>query len=331
MNNMNKKVVLPAAFAAAVGFYLLTPSSDTPSVDMNAQQKVAPSGYILSRMNNPVPEIEAKTFSTKKSFFISMKEEEPKNLYRYGLAFVQYLNDMRVREKIINGKPTIRFADRNANNTIVELTPPGLLSGLNFSGKTNFKREQFDQLSYGALSEWLGVSEPDEIGRVYFNENYANYTGFKLALLDFQRQIVVTRFKLNTMGFGYQSVSEEYIRLHNTYLSNDEIPSPEELAMFEGMVMKNVKNIANFAGGSLAKQNKKDSDKVALLLIEYFIYEDVRLLNSLKTDVKINTPVPDDVKIEKRLLREQKEAKARERASEEARKKELLERRTGRR
>lgn len=327
---MKKKVILPAAIAVALGFYLLTPSDHVPNAEYAAQKKMTPVGYTLSRKNNPVPEIEAKTFSSNRSFFNAMKQENPDALYQYGLAFMQQFEGIKVSEKIINGKPTIKFADRNTNQTMVELTPPGILSGLNFSGKSNFNREQFDELSYGALSTWLKVSEPYDIGRKYFNSNYSNYAGFSLALLDFQRQIIVTRYKLNRIGLNYTSVSEEYMRLHNKYLSEDKIPPPEDLALFEGMVMNNVKNIANFAGGSLAKNNKKESDKIALLLIEFFIYEDVRLLNSLKTDVKVNTPVPNDIKMEKRFLREQKEAKARERESDEARKKALLERRTGR-
>lgn len=326
---MNKKVILPAAIVVALGLYLITPDTGT-NVDVTSQQRVAPTGYDLSRMNNPVPEIEAKSLFGNKSFFQDMKNETPQGLYRYGLAFMQYLEEIRVRETIINGKPSIRFIDRNANNALVDLTPPGLISGLTYTGKTNFKRDKFDQLSYGALSEWLKETDPNKIGEMYFGAGYDSYTAFRLALIDFQRQIIVTKYKLNSMGFTYQSVSEEYIRMYNTYISDDRIPPAEDLATFEGMVMNNVKSISNFSGTTLSKNNKRESNNIALLLIEYFIYEDVRLLNSLKTEVKIITPISDDVRIEKRLLREQQEVKARERAAEENKKEELLRKRTGR-
>jgi len=165
---------------------------------------------------------------------------------------------------------------------------------------------------------------------MYFGDGYDNYTGFRLALIDFQRQIIVTKYKLNSMGFSYQSVSEEYMRVHNVYIKEGKVPPAQDLVMFEGMVMNNVKGISNFSGTSLTKNNKRESNNIALLFIEYFIYEDIRLLNSLKTEVKIITPISDDVRVEKRLLREQQEAKSRERSAEENKKAELLRKRTGR-
>jgi len=134
---MNKKVILPAAIVVALGLYLLTPDTGM-NASAPVQKPEVPTGYQLSRMNNPVPEIEAKSLFGNKSFFQDMKNESPQDLYRYGLAFMQYLGKIRVRENIINGKPSIRFVDRNAQNALIDLTPPGLMSGLTYTGKSTF-------------------------------------------------------------------------------------------------------------------------------------------------------------------------------------------------
>jgi hypothetical protein len=292
-------------------------------------QKEAPQGYQYNRSNNLIPIVEAKTLANKRSFFNDMRLDAKKGLDKYGLGLAQELKNIRVRENIITGKPTVRFIDSNANKANVELTPPGLVSGLVYTGKSNLDRERLDQLAYGAISEWLGTEDPYEIGKLYFGEGFDNAAGFTFSILDFQRQLIVSKYKLQSKGFPYQSVVEEYNRLRTEFIDKDKVPTSEDLVVFEGMVMNNVKNLSNFAGLNLKKMVKGDSDEVALMLIEFFIYEDVRLLNSLKTSVKLIVPAPTEDKFEKRMLREQQEMKAREREAEETRRQEMLIRRTG--
>ncbi len=328
---MNKKVIAGGVLALG-SLYFLTTGSSNEVVEPVVAKKEAPEGYLYNRDNKLIPVVEAKTLLNQQSFFNDMRAGVKKGLDNYGLGLAQELNNIRVRENVISGKPTVRFIDENATGTSknVELVPPGLLSGLVYTGRSNLNRKKLDELAYGAISEWLGTEDPSEIGVKYFGEGFDNFYGFKLALLDFQRQLVVSKYQLNTVGFPYQSVAEEYVRIQNTYIEKDIVPPDEDLKVFEGVVMNNVKNLANFSGVHLKKMHKSQADEVALMLIEFFIYDDIKLLNSLKTNIKLVKPAPTENKLERRIQREQDEIKARERELEEQRRQELLNKRLGR-
>lgn len=330
---MNKKIVIVGAVAAAL-MYFITPSGDGQYVE-SMPKKEAPEGYSYTVSNNLYPNIEAKTFVGNKSFRLSMRSEKPRKLYQYGLGFTQELDAIQLREKVISNKGFVQFYDRNNNNQKIVLTPPNMMTGLIYSSRIDSSyRNKLDMIAYGALSKWFNTEDPVEIATLYFGEDFANASGFKMALLDFQKQIIVSKYKLHLYGFSYQSVAEEFNRIMTDYIAKDNIPPKEVLSVFEAMVMNNVKSIADFAGSKL-RNNKEFSDfereKVAMLLVDYFIYEDVLLLNSLKSKIEIIRPASIDNKIEKRLEREEQEARMRQQAEDEEKRSRMLYNRTGKR
>lgn len=321
---MNKKFIVGGMIVAASLLYFTTGTEDT-YVAPESNAKEAPKGYVYAG-NKLLPVLEVRTVDGTKSFFSKMKRDRA--IEDYGFAVDNLISQLNVKEKIISGKQTVRFPDKSNSKEKINLTPVGLNFGLDYSGKSNFDRDKFDGLAYGALSKWLGTDEPSEIAEIFLGEGFSTYDAFIRTIVDFQRQAIITRFKLNEFGFKYQSVSEEYLRLKRDYLEKGELPPKDKVEVFEATVMSNVVSIANFS--ALLPESKAHRDKaqeIALLLIEYFIYEDTFMLKDLEDEIKFTKPQPKVEKLEKREIREQREMNERKRAIEEAQRQSMSDRR----
>lgn len=292
---MNKKGKMVAVSVALIlGIATLT-MSDEEEVVINE----APKGYSYSPYNHLVPDIQIKlmTKSTRPLMY-SMMNDRKGELPSYAVGYEYLISSLNVRESVLNKRPFIQYV--NSDKETIKMQPRGIYTGIQYSGKSNLDRQVFDEVAFGFLAKWTGTKLPDKIAESVFGDAVNKDIGFPLSILYFQRQFLEqSELKGFSSVSGYTPLFADYNYLYDKYISKGIPFEPDTLDGLRAKISNNIVSITKY----LDEKNKKDDpriDEKAVLLLEFYLNEDMKLIKTLERDVRMVTP-PDNS--EKEILR----------------------------
>ncbi len=311
MKVSKKKLLLGIAGVVVVTSGLSLFSGDDPE-----EQKVAPQGYDYSNNNKLMPILNAKSFNkSSRNLLFKMREDRSGKLIKASTGYKFVIDSLSVKNSILTSKPVIQYVEEGSTKP-VKMQPKNLKTGISYEKKrnqSNFDRTVLDEVAFTILKDWLSSVNPKVLGEKFFGKDVIHSDiAFPFALLSTQRQILESySLKSIVARSGYSPLLMKYNQIYvNFIVDSKEIPE-EIITAFEADVNKNIVSIAN----SLAKGKKVKEEGLnesAVLALNFYIHEDLKLLFLVKDAFKANQPLKDNSKLSLRKKRIEAENRAKQ-------------------
>lgn len=309
---MKKKNKLKAAAVGAVitiGIYMV-------SGDDVAETPQAPEGYVYDLSNQLVPDIQIKLMTKKvRPLLNSMLNDNSRELAEFAIGYKFFVKDFYVRSDVLNKRAFIEYVTSDQES--VRLQPQGIFTGIQYSGDSNMDRTAFDEAAFGFLAKWLGTKNPDEISDAVFGNAVNKDIAFPLAILYFQRQFFEqTELKGFGSASGYSPIFADYSYLYDEYISKGQPFESDVLEKVAEKVNTNIIAITKYLH-EIDKLGQERVNEKAVLLLEFYLNEDIKMLKSLERDLKIISPPDNAEKEDARLQRLEQEVRMKQMAENE--------------
>ncbi len=318
MKLKGKVIGVAIALALGISAFNMTGSEEV------AERKT-PEGYSYSPYDHLVPNIQIKMMKKGvRPLMYSMMNDKKGVLPEYAVGYSYLISSLKVKEDVLNKRPFIEYV--NSDKESIKLQPKGIYTGIRYSGKSNLNRQVFDEVAFGFLSKWTGTKVPEKVTDAVFGDVVNKDIGLPLSILYFQRQFLEqTEIEGFTSLSGYQPLFADYNYLYTNHIVKGVPFEDDTLGKIKEKISKNIVVITRYLDEKNKAGDKRVNEK-AIILLEFYLNEDMKMLKSLERDVRMVTPPDNKYKeimrlkrLEEEARRKQIEANEREKANRKSR------------
>lgn len=303
--NIKGKVLL-AVIAVAIGTAVLSKSGSDEELVVQA-----PTGFSYSPHNHLVPDIQVRLMTSKvRPLMYSMMNDRTGKLPEFARGYDYLISSLSVNEDVLNNRPFIEYVTSDKES--VRLQPRGIHTGIQYSGRSNLDRRVFDEVAFGFLASWTGTKDPEKITEVVFGDKVNKDIGFPLSILYFQRQFLEqTGIKGFSSSSGYSPILADYNYLYNEFIAKGRSFEDDTLDSLRNKVSSNIIAITQYLREKSRDGDRRVNEK-AVILLEFYLNEDMKMVKSLERDVRMITPPDNSDKESLRIKRLEEEARRRQ-------------------